>query len=172
MPDDFELFGLPRRFAQEPAEIEAAWRRLQSAAHPDRVAADPVAQRLAVQASARINEAHRRLRDPLTRAAYLCELAGQGAAQGSAVASAFLMQQMEWREALDASTDAAGLDAVDAQVRAAEADAMAGLQAAIDASADWKRASDLVTMLQFLKRLRSAIAQRRDDFDTADAHPK
>ena len=75
--DDFELFGLPRRFAQDRAAIDARWKELQREAHPDRFAAQgPSAQRVALQWSVRINEAYQRLKDPLKRAAYLCELLG------------------------------------------------------------------------------------------------
>ena len=72
--DDFDLFGLPRSFAQDRAAIDAAWKALQSQAHPDKFAAEgAAAQRLAMQWSVRINEAYQRLKDPIRRAAYLCE---------------------------------------------------------------------------------------------------
>jgi molecular chaperone HscB len=56
-----------------------------------------------MQWSVRINEAYQRLKDPLKRAAYLCELAGAPvrAEDNTAMPAAFLMQQMEWREALE-----------------------------------------------------------------------
>ena len=74
---DFELFDLPPRFAQDGAALEARWKALQREVHPDRFAAQgAAAQRVAAQWSARINEAHRRLKDPQRRAAYLCELHG------------------------------------------------------------------------------------------------
>src|SRR3954465_9598095 len=75
--NDFELFGLPERFAQDRAAIDARWKELQREAHPDKFAAQGAsAQRVAMQWSVRINEAYRRLKDPLQRAAYLCELRG------------------------------------------------------------------------------------------------
>jgi molecular chaperone HscB len=75
--DDFELFGLPRQFAQERAQLDARWKELQREAHPDRFAAEgAAAQRVAMQWSVRINEAYQRLKEPLKRAAYLCELLG------------------------------------------------------------------------------------------------
>ena len=76
-PSDFALFGVAHRFAQDCAALVARWKELQREAHPDRHAAqNPVTQRLAMQWSVRINEAYQRLKDPLRRAAYLCELAG------------------------------------------------------------------------------------------------
>ena len=84
--------------------LDARWKDLQREAHPDRFAAQgPAAQRVAMQWSVRINEAYQRLRDPLKRAAYLCELHGAPirAEDNTAMPAAFLMQQMQWREALD-----------------------------------------------------------------------
>jgi hypothetical protein len=75
--NDFELFGLPQQFAQDRAVLDARWKDLQREAHPDRFAAQgAAAQRVAMQWSVRINEAYQRLKDPLKRAAYLCELGG------------------------------------------------------------------------------------------------
>ena len=108
--DDFELFGVPRRFAQERAALDLRWKDLQREAHPDRFAAQgAAAQRVAMQWSVRINEAYQRLKDPLKRAAYLCELHGAPirAEDNTAMPAAFLMQQMQWREALDEAAGAA-----------------------------------------------------------------
>ena len=75
--NDFELFDVPAQFAQDRAQLDARWKALQREAHPDRFAAEgAAAQRIAMQWSVRINEAYQRLKDPLKRAAYLCELQG------------------------------------------------------------------------------------------------
>src|SRR6478672_12191892 len=95
---DFELFGLPERFAQDRAALDARWKELQREAHPDRFAAQgAAAQRVAMQWSVRINEAYQRLRDPVKRAAYLCTLNGApiDAEHNTAMPADFLMQQME-----------------------------------------------------------------------------
>ena len=101
--------------------LDARWKDLQREAHPDRFAAQgPAAQRVAMQWSVRINEAYQRLRDPLKRAAYLCELHGAPirAEDNTAMPAAFLMQQMQWREALDEATGAAELDALEDETQA------------------------------------------------------
>jgi molecular chaperone HscB len=116
--DDFALFGLARRQRQDPAVLDARWRALQAEVHPDRFATHGAAgQRVAMQWSVRVNEAYQRLKDPLRRAAYLCELRGMpiDAESNTAMPAAFLMQQMAWREALD---EAHGADEVQALVRA------------------------------------------------------
>ena len=70
--DDFELFGLPRRFALDRSELDTRWRELQAEVHPDRFAVEgAAAQRVAMQWAVRVNEAYQRLKDPLKRAAYL-----------------------------------------------------------------------------------------------------
>src|SRR5437868_8421518 len=74
---DFELFAVPARFAQDRAALDARWKELQREAHPDRFAAQgAAAQRIAMQWSVRINEAYQRLKNPIKRATYLCELHG------------------------------------------------------------------------------------------------
>jgi len=99
--DDFELFGLEQRFEQDRAVLDARWEDLQREAHPDKFTAQgAAAQRVAMQWSVRINEAYQRLKNPLKRAAYLCELHGApvNAENNTAMPTSFLMQQMQWRE--------------------------------------------------------------------------
>jgi molecular chaperone HscB len=76
---DFDLFGLPMRFAQDRAALDARWKALQTEVHPDRFASEGgAAQRVAMQWAIRVNEAYQRLKDPLKRAAYLCTVRRSG----------------------------------------------------------------------------------------------
>ena len=164
---DFELFGLPERFAIDLARLGAKWKQLQGAAHPDRFATDTsAAQRVAMQWAIRINEAYRRLKDPLARAAYLCALHGADVAAESntAMPAAFLMQQMAWRDAL---SEAGSLDEVDAlsdEVAASRNATLKSLQAQIDdaASVDWRAVAGTVRGLMFVDRFMSDIDRRVD----------
>src|SRR5678815_5907198 len=73
----FQLFGLSERFRLDAAALDRAYQELQSEVHPDRYAtAGETEQRLALQASARVNEAYRTLKDPVARAQYLLSLRG------------------------------------------------------------------------------------------------
>lgn len=123
--DYFALLGLPKRFTLKREALERAWRDLQARVHPDRFATGSQAERrIAMQWASRVNEAHRVLRSPLQRARYLCELAGYeiGAERNTAMAPAFLMQQLEWREALDTARDSADhaqFDALEQELQAA-----------------------------------------------------
>lgn len=161
--DDFELFGLPRRFAQDRDELDARWRTLQGEVHPDRYAAGgAAAQRAAMQWAVRVNEAHQRLRDPLRRAAYLCELAGAriDAENNTAMPPEFLMQQMAWRDELD---EAQGIDAVRKlaiEVAAFRREALQRLQRTLDEHGDAFDAARQVRALMFVERFADDIDRR------------
>ncbi len=168
---DFELFGLAAQFAQDHAAIDARWKDLQREAHPDKFAAQgAAAQRLAMQWSVRINEAYRRLKDPLKRAAYLCELNATpvNAENNTAMPAAFLMQQMEWREALDQAGSVAELDVLAAQVAAARRLALEQCAQLLDQQPDYQRAVQQVRALMFIERFERAVQARLDQLDTAD----
>jgi len=166
--DDFALFELPRRFAQDRAELDTRWRRLQASAHPDRFASQgAAAQRVAMQWSVRINEAYRRLRDPMARAAYLCELHGVpiDAERNTAMPAEFLRQQMTWREALEDADSEGDLAALAEQVRAAEAQLLTQAGSQLDDAHDPSAAALTVRALMFVARLRSEIDRRQHAFE-------
>lgn len=163
--DDFELFGLALRFAQERSAVDARWKELQRQAHPDKFAAQgAAAQRVAMQWSVRINEAYQRLKDPMRRAAYLCELHGAPilAEDNTAMPAAFLMQQMEWREALEEAGTAAQLDALEDEVEQARRAALARCEQLIDHQKNYVAAAGQVRALMFIARFGEDIERRRD----------
>src|SRR5688572_25506060 len=158
--DDFMLFNLPRRFALDPAALAQRWRALQSEVHPDRFASEgAAAQRVAMQWAVRVNEAYQRLKDPLARAAYLCELRGVpvDAERNTAMPGAFLMQQMQWREALDEAQGLADVEGLDAQVAKDETARLAELAALLDERNDTAAAAAQVRALMFVARFRADI---------------
>lgn len=161
--DDFELFGLPRQFAQDRAAIDQRWKELQREAHPDRFAAQgAAAQRVAMQWSVRINEAYRRLKDPLKRAAYLCELHGApiDAESNTAMPAAFLMQQMAWREALDDAPDALELGRIESQVALERRAVLQKCEHLLDVARDYPQAAQQVRALMFIERFAADIEAR------------
>ena len=166
--NDFELFELPQQFALDRAQLDDRWKAMQREAHPDRFAAEgATAQRVAMQWSVRINEAYQRLRDPLRRAAYLCELRGQAvqAERNTAMPPAFLMQQMQWREALEEATDAAAIEALHDEVRAAHAEGLHACARLLDDQDDAASAAGQVRALMFIERLLREIEDRLDAED-------
>lgn len=166
--DDFTLFGLPERFALDAAQIDQRRRELQAQVHPDRFAADgAAAQRVAMQWSVRVNEAYQRLKDPLKRAAYLCERRGSPvhAERNTAMPTDFLQQQMAWREALDEAADHAALQALARQVDVHEQALLGQLRESLDERGDAPAASAQVRALMFVARLRQDVEQRMEDLE-------
>ncbi|VWX63720.1 Co-chaperone protein HscB homolog [Burkholderiales bacterium 8X] len=165
--DDFQLFSIPARFGQDRAGLDARWKELQREVHPDRFAAQGAsAQRIAMQWSVRINEAYQRLKDPVRRAAYLCELNGASvdSESNTAMPGKFLMQQMEWREALDEACDANSLEPLQAQVDAARLRALSSLEWLIDEKGDFAAAANEVRALMFIERFAADIEARFDQW--------
>jgi molecular chaperone HscB len=102
--DHFALLGLEPHFNLDLIALEKAWKRVALAVHPDRFATRSAAEkRVAMQWSSQANEAYRILRDPLSRARYLCELAGVDlqTETNTAMSPKFLSRQMSWHEQLD-----------------------------------------------------------------------
>jgi molecular chaperone HscB len=160
-PDHFELFGLPPRFAMDLDVLERAYKDVQAHVHPDRYASGTAAERrVAMQWATRANEAYTTLRSPQKRAAYLVERAGVpiNAETNTAMPPAFLMQQMEWREALDdARGDPAALSEVRATMNDERDELLAAIGNAIDDAQDWTRAAALVRQLMFIDRFAAEI---------------
>jgi molecular chaperone HscB len=160
---DFDLFGLPERFAQDRAAIDARWKELQREAHPDKFAAQgPAAQRVAMQWSVRINEAYQRLKDPLKRAAYLCELRGApvNAEDNTAMPADFLMEQMAWREALDEAQGESDLDVLDDKLNRTRAEILRRIEQLLDDQGDAKGAAQQVRALMFIERFGQDVQSR------------
>ena len=166
--NDFELFGLVPQFSQDRAAMDARWKELQREAHPDKFAAHgAAAQRVAMQWSVRINEAYQRLKDPLKRAAYLCELnaAPVNAENNTAMPGAFLMQQMEWREALDEAVSAKDLEEISLQVKNSKRDVLQKCERLLDEQHDYQQAVQQVRALMFIERFASDVEGRLDQMD-------
>ncbi|MBK9704865.1 MAG: Fe-S protein assembly co-chaperone HscB [Betaproteobacteria bacterium] len=159
----YALFGLPERFRFEADALDRAYRALQTEVHPDRhVAGDDAQQRLALQASARVNEAYRTLKDHVTRAEYLLQLHGIDPTSGTdtALPVAFLERQLERREVADeaaAAGDVPALDALQADVRAEAAAIEGRLAQLLDGDGAWAAARMPVRELRFLTKLQADI---------------
>ncbi|GAA4335231.1 Fe-S protein assembly co-chaperone HscB [Pigmentiphaga soli] len=168
VPDHFELLGLPARFALDRDALDAAWREVQSKVHPDRHAAGSEQERrIAMQWASRANEAYRTLRSPLARARYLCERAGVDlqVETNTAMTPAFLMQQMEWREALDdarAARDAAALQALADDVAAARRRMTDEVSALLDDRHDYATAAARIREWMFLEKFSEEIDTASD----------
>ncbi len=160
---DFTLFGIPEQFAQDRATLDTRWKELQREAHPDKFAAQgAAAQRVAMQWSVRINEAYQRLKDPVQRAGYLCELNGAPihAESNTAMPTAFLMQQMELREALDEASTVENLDEISQQAAKILREQLLKAEQWIDQSKDYPAAAQAVRALLFVQKFQADIERR------------
>ncbi|HEV2040851.1 MAG TPA: Fe-S protein assembly co-chaperone HscB [Casimicrobiaceae bacterium] len=162
--DYFALFGLPARYRFDPAELDAAYRKLQTEVHPDRfAAAGDDERRLALQSSSRVNEAYRALRSPLERAHYLLLLRGIDALAetDTALPTQFLEQQLECREAMAeavARRDAGALTALQKSVEKAAAELERALAEQLDLPEIPAAAQVTLRKLKFLSKVAADIA--------------
>lgn len=162
MQNHFELFQLQQRFAIDMSALNAAYHEVQNRVHPDKFAhATNAEKRVAMQWATRANEAFQTLKHPLKRATYLCELNGVDlqTESNTAMPREFLMQQMEWREALDdakAGKDIDALEKLDAELKAARKAEVAQIGNLLDA-ADFTQAAQGVRQLMFLEKFGEEI---------------
>lgn len=160
----FDLLGLVKRYALDPTELERAYLSLQQVVHPDRFAgAGETQRRLALQLAAQVNQAHRVLKKPSSRAGYLCELAGVdvGLESNTAMPTDFLMLQMEWRETLDdARPGDTALVKLRAEAQSKAVDTEMRLQSLIDDELNFTAAAGLTRQLVFIEKFLEDLSHR------------
>ena len=108
MENYFSLFDISPAFDLDLRKLNAKYRELALAFHPDKfVNADSTSQRQAVQKSTQLNEAYKTLKNPVTRAAYLLNTHFLAPLNQSFVMEQYhvtdtelLMEQIEYREQL------------------------------------------------------------------------
>ena len=100
MEDPFRILGLPRQFDLTPAEVTTAHLRAVSRLHPDR-ATDEVQRVQMVQEAAAVGAAKQRVAHDLTRAEELLKLLGARSFLSAPLAPEYLMETMEWRDAIE-----------------------------------------------------------------------
>lgn len=174
----FEIFDLPPGFDVDLALLTARYRELQRTVHPDKYAhASAQERRLAVEMAANINEAFRTLKDPVARASYLLHASGVSVDGETArqVSPAFLMEQMELREALSsvrsARDPAVELATIFTAIDRLETSTLEALRAAFvqqDAKA-LQSAVEEVQKLRFVRKLREEAQVVDEQFSNPDA---
>jgi molecular chaperone HscB len=168
----FALFGLPQSYAIDRNQLDAAYRDLQNTVHPDRFAAQPEAQqRVAMQWATQVNEAYQTLKHPVNRGVYLLKLQGIDAldASNTQMAPAFLMQQMEWREAIEearAEKSVPALDGLSDELRAAHRRIESTLGELIDAGQDYEGAREAVRQLRFMDKLIAEVGDVYEELES------
>jgi len=161
--DFFALFGLPRRYRLDEPALEMAYHDLQGQVHPDRFAHLPdVEKRRSMQWATRVNEGFRTLRKPLMRAQYLLELAGvdAGITTNTAMSPEFLVEQMEWREAVEEERAAGAteeLEQLRQRLQAHAREVFGDLETFLDLQHDYPAAAEAVRRLMFIEKLQHEI---------------
>lgn len=156
--DHFTLFGLPRAYRLDSLALDKRYREIQSEVHPDRFAhAGDSERRLSLQWATRVNEAYQTLRKPLPRAQYLLSLSGDevDGHSNTAMPPEFLMEQMEWREAVAEARmarDADELEQLHHRVKQRMNERYEQLASSLD-DQDFANAADRVRRLMFLDKL-------------------
>ena len=169
--DFFHLFNLPLRYQIDSAALEQSYRALQAQVHPDKFThLSEQERRMAMQWATRANEGFQTLRSPLNRARYLLSLQGVDTQEESNTAMPvdFLMQQMEWREALDETKQTkniAALEEMEQRVQHEVRILQQQLAVDIDDTHDYAAASGIVRKLKFLEKLAEEISSAFDELD-------
>ena len=164
--NDFALFGLTPSFDLDKPMLERLRQSLLRQVHPDRFSAEgSAAQRIAMQWTVRINEAYARLKDPLSRATYLCHLNGVNTSARPTLSPDMLMQQMQWREELD-EANASDVLALIQKAKSFFDQGLAQLHALCDQQAAWDDVLKHVQGLMFVQKFIQDVQARLDrDWD-------
>ncbi len=160
----FELLGLPERFALDPA----TWKHAITVSRPSCILTGTLAVRTMTGGwrcswQPRATRPSGVLSDPCQRAAYLCERHGASvdAERNTAMPSAFLVEQMAWREDIDEVRDMGDLEAahrLQARLETERNRVIDSIATLIDEQGDYPAAAMQVRQLMFFERLRTNLA--------------
>lgn len=159
----FDLFGLEKKFSVPQENLDRAYRDIQSQIHPDKFShAGEAEKRLSMQWATRANEAYQTLKKPLSRARYLLQLHGVDTQEetNTAMPTGFLMEQMEWREAvIEAKQECnhKSLIILNKNLISQRAELLAQLEKQIDAEKKLDAACQTTRKLRFLEKLGEEI---------------
>ncbi len=167
----FELFDLPVQFVIDEPTLITRFQDLQKQLHPDRFAAKPAAERRwSMQAASYVNEGYQTLKSDLQRAIYLLKLNDVSLDEetDTQMSPMFLMEQMEYREALEAAESAADplgkLDAVRKQLKAGIHEQSQAFDQASN-TGNWDEARTTVRQWQFLDKLAREVKSMEERLD-------
>lgn len=167
----FQLFGLPEHYRLDETQLERQYHTLQSKVHPDKfMHLDEAERRLSMQLAARVNEGYQTLRTPIRRARYLLALRGVGTQEetNTSMPPDFLVQQMEWREAIEEAQQAgsgATLDELELRLQREMRELEQQIATDLDESRDYPAAAGAVRKLKFMEKLAEEISSAYEAID-------
>ncbi|OYY74261.1 MAG: Fe-S protein assembly co-chaperone HscB [Gammaproteobacteria bacterium 28-57-27] len=151
----FALFGFEPALELDESELKSRFEHLRTQFHPDRFShGSALERRLAMQRAADINAAYATLSKPLLRAQLYFELRGITLSEARSMDdAAFLMQQMELREALEEAHDTQTRQKLRQQIQQLWSQSWQALcPTSIEAQADASLIQRELQRLQFLQR--------------------
>jgi len=159
--DYFALFQLKPQFKIDRQALESAYLTVQQKVHPDMHAqASDSDKRVSMQLSALANSAYRTLMNPIQRGLYMCSRNGVDPQleTNTAMPAQFLMQQMEWREALDDVRDQPSkLDSLYKEVEQTRENLLKEVEATIDGANDFEMAAKQLRALLFIDKFSAEL---------------
>ena len=167
----FVLLGLPEHFRLDNAQLDQQYHSLQTQVHPDKFAhLSEVERRVSMQWATRVNEAYQTLRNPIKRARYLLELRGIDTQEetNTVMPMEFLMEQMEWREAVEEtrqSCDVDQLEKLEVRLQHEVRLLQEMLAVKIDDEHSYAVAAEGVRKLKFMEKLAEEIVSAFDVID-------
>jgi len=167
----FTIFDLPATFSLDATVLSARYRDLQAAVHPDRfVNATDADKRMAMSRTMDINEAYTTLKDPVRRAMYLLSLGGVDGLdeKNTSMPADFLMQQIDWREALADARLKEDDDRLE-EMLAELASTLASLGDTFDAAYSGEHvavAATLARKMRFMQKLSEEVDSALAELDT------
>lgn len=170
MTSPFELLGVPLLFALDEQELERRHRDLSRALHPDRYAGRPSSERReALSRAMSVNEAFRKLRDPLSRAEALLSQLGRDVSESNLPKPdpALLMRVMEQREELSAARRSGDRARIEGLLSRAETETEDATERMADAFAEdpipIEEVLKLLGELRYLQRLKQEAGAALDE---------
>jgi molecular chaperone HscB len=151
--------------------LPQTYQQLQRLTHPDKFASGSEQEKLvAIQKNAQVNDAYSVLKSPLSRAEYLLSLRGIDLQheQQTIKDTAFLMQQMDWREELAEiaeQTDPLGAlksleDEINLRIKS-DLTKLSHLLESVQETAE-QNAANIIRQLKFLYKMLSEIELKED----------
>jgi molecular chaperone HscB len=166
----FEVLGVPLLFSLDEQELEKRHRDLSKALHPDRYAGrSSTERREALSRAISVNEAFRKLRDPISRAEALLLQLGREVNESNQPKPepALLMQVMEEREALSVARRAGDRSRIEGIAAQADGRAEDATERMADAFSEEpipvERVLVLLGELRYLRRLKEEAGAALDE---------
>ena len=169
--DYFAFFGLNASYNLDLIALENNYRKIQSESHPDRFVTASSSEKLAsMQTATLANEAYLTLKNPANRAKYLLVLQGINATDetNTRMPADFLVQQMEWREAIDDAKAKKNISVLEKLLQEIQVEAkqlQSNLTALLDTKKDYVTALDDSRKLIFIDKVCSDIYKLIEQLD-------